>query len=98
MAKTPDIKPKRADVVPANIGTKMRKWRGVAGMSQLEVGEKIGCTKGHISGAENGNGNFSLPLFLKFCRAIGTPASKLLGDGMLRIDAKASARGASRCK
>ena len=76
-------KSNKTDRVPENVGRLMRKWRQIAGLSLDQVATKIGCTKGHLSGCENGNGNLSLPLFLDFCRAIDAPASKVLGDGML---------------
>lgn len=74
---------KKAERVPEHVGRQMRKWRLAAGMKQVEVADKMGVSKGHISSAESGKGNLSLPKFLDFCRAIGYPASKVLEDRLL---------------
>jgi hypothetical protein len=43
----------------------------------------MGTGKGHLSDAETGKGNLSLPMFIRFCDAIETPSSRILGDRML---------------
>jgi len=82
--KTPERAAKRTENVPLHVGDHMRKWRNAKGMSLEQVAEKIGCTKGHLSGAETGKGNLSLPLFLEFCKAIEAPASRVLEDPILQ--------------
>jgi len=74
---------KKTENVPEHVGRQMRKWRKVKGMTLLQVAEKIGCTKGHLSAAENGKGNLSLPLFLAYCETIGAPSSKVLEERLL---------------
>ncbi len=76
-------KSKKTQNVPKHVGRQMRKWRQVAELTQQEVADAIGCSKGHISGAESGTGNFSLPLFLAFCEAIDAPVSKVLEERLL---------------
>lgn len=61
----------------------MRKWRKAAGLTQLQVADKIGTVKSNISMAENGEQNLSLPLFLAYCQAIHTPTSKVLEERLL---------------
>lgn len=74
---------KRTDDIPEHVGRLMKKWRNAAEMSQEQVAEIIGTTKGNISAAENGKGNLSLPLFLAFCQAIKAPVSKVLEERLL---------------
>jgi len=74
---------KKTQNVPEHVGRQMRKWRLVAGKTQQQVADEIGCSKAHISGAENGTGNLSLPLFLAFCEAIEAPVSKVLEERLL---------------
>lgn len=74
---------KSTENIPEHVGRLMRKWRLAAGRSQQEVADEIGCSKSHISQAETGRGNMSLPVFLAFCQAIETPASKVLEERLL---------------
>lgn len=76
-------KDEETERVPAHVGRLMRKWRNAAGMSLAQVGELIGVEKGFLSEVENGKKNLSLPRFLAFCRAIKTPASKVLEERLL---------------
>lgn len=71
---------KKAEHVPGHVGEQMRLWREAAGLSQEKVAAAIGCTKSHISQAENGVGNMSVPLFLKFCAAIKAPTSRIFEE------------------
>lgn len=77
------VEAKRAETVPPHVGRLMRKWRKVAGRTLEQVANEIGCSKGHLSSAENGKGNLSLPLFLAYCEAIKTPVSRVCEDRIL---------------
>lgn len=81
--KRQNVRAKRTERIPPNVGARMRAWREAAGLSLEAVADKIGTGKGHLSDAETGKGNLSLPLFIEFCDAIKTPSSRILGDRML---------------
>lgn len=88
MAEDPKPKDsKRTTNVPDHVGYQMRVWRESAGMSLDAVAEKLHCRKGHLSQVENGKGNLSIPLFLAYCKAIGTPPNYILGDEIMKKDA-----------
>ena len=81
--KSRKLRAKRTERIPANVGERMRTWRKASGKSLEAVADEMGTGKGHLSDAETGKGNLSLPLFIRFCDAIETPSSRILGDRML---------------
>lgn len=76
----------RTTKVPSWLGSSMRRWRKHSKKTIEQVADEIGTHKGHLSEVENGKGNLSVPLFILYCKAIGTPASKILRDGVLPKD------------
>jgi transcriptional regulator with XRE-family HTH domain len=70
----------RTDDIPKKIGARMRYFRETVGLSVTDVAERLHVTKGHISATETRDGNLSFPLFLRYAKAIGVPAAKIIGE------------------
>lgn len=71
---------KKTDNVPAHVGPAIKKWREARDLTQEQLAENLGKKKGHISSIENGHGNLSLPIFMKLCKVLDVPASRLLEE------------------
>lgn len=53
------------------LGANVRKYRKVAGLTQEELAEIIGCSNSHIGQIENGRGIPSLDTMVKISNALG---------------------------
>ena len=61
-----------------DLGARLRALRTRAGLSQGVLAERIGCTKGHISGVEIGRNNIAMPLLFDWVEACGGSLSVFL--------------------
>ncbi len=52
------------------IGRRLRDAREAQGMSQEELGRKVGCSKSHISQLESATGSYSFRIFMAVCDAL----------------------------
>ena len=53
------------------LGANVRKYRKIAGLTQEELAEIIGCSNSHIGQIENGRGVPSLDMMVKIANALG---------------------------
>ena len=53
------------------LGANVRKYRKIAGLTQEELAEIIGCSNSHIGQIENGRGVPSLDTMVKIANALG---------------------------
>lgn len=53
------------------LGANVRKYRKIAGLTQGELAEIIGCSNSHIGQIENGRGVPSLDTMVKIANALG---------------------------
>lgn len=60
------------------IGEKLKQTRVDAGVSQVELAERIGVYQKDISRWENGERTPSVEAFAKICRALNASADELL--------------------
>ena len=65
------------------LGANVRKYRKIAGLTQEELAEIIGCSNSHIGQIENGRGVPSLDMMVKIANALGVPVccSRLRSSG-----------------
>ncbi len=62
------------------IGQRIRKYRKANGLSQEELGEKVGISTTHMSHIETGNTKLSLSVFVSIAQALEVSADDLLFD------------------
>ena len=60
------------------IGQRIRKFRKAHGLSQEELGEKVGISTTHMSHIETGNTKLSLSVFVSIVEALEVSADDLL--------------------
>lgn len=53
------------------LGDNVRKYRKIAGLTQEQLAEMIGCSNSHIGQIENGRGIPSLDIMVKIANALG---------------------------
>lgn len=67
------------------LGANVRKYRKIAGLTQEELAEIIGCSNSHIGQIENGRGVPSLDMMVKIANALGVMIDQFVVlDGELR--------------
>ena len=59
------------------LGANVRKYRKIAGLTQEELAEIIGCSNSHIGQIENGRGVPSLDTMVKIANALGVMIDQL---------------------
>lgn len=62
------------------VGTRIRRLRGEARLSQSELSKLAGLTRPYLSAVEKGRRNITLEVALKLAEALGTPVSELLSE------------------
>ena len=60
----------------------IRTQRLAQGWSQQELGNRVGCTKQHISDLEHGNVAPSIRLLKRLASALNVPEAALLADSI----------------
>jgi transcriptional regulator with XRE-family HTH domain len=70
-----------ADKEGKGLGAKIRRLREQAGLSQSELGEKLGVSYQQIQKYERGVNRFSVETLVKLARALDVPAAGLLEGG-----------------
>ncbi|WP_416050270.1 helix-turn-helix domain-containing protein [Cupriavidus basilensis] len=64
---------------PQLVGAAVRRHRESAGISQRELGDRVGLDRNHISRIELGSTNIALDTFEKVATALGVSAADFLG-------------------
>ena len=54
----------------ASVGRRLRDTREARGLTQGDLGERVGCSKSHISQMESGSAGLSFRRYLAVCRAL----------------------------
>ena len=62
------------------IGTRVRKFRLMNGLSQEQLAEMVDISVTHMSHIETGNTKLSLPVFVALANALGVRTDQLLHD------------------
>lgn len=62
-----------------NVAAAVREARNRAGMSQVELAERVPCTQSEISRIESGERSVSLDRLCQIARALGVEPAALLG-------------------
>ncbi|SOY52714.1 helix-turn-helix domain-containing protein [Cupriavidus taiwanensis] len=65
---------------PQFVGASVRRHREAAGISQRELGDRVGLDRNHISRIEVGSTNIALDTLEKVATALGVSAVDLLGQ------------------
>lgn len=60
------------------LGKNIRKYRNMHGMSQDDLGEKVGCCTSHIGMIENGHTKPSLEILVRIANALNVTPDMLL--------------------
>lgn len=79
--EAPDTRLIASDVTsptPEFIGAAVRRRRDAAGISQRELGDRVGLDRNHISRIEVGSTNIALDTLEKVATALGVSAADLL--------------------
>ncbi len=66
--------------ITAQIGLRMRAARNAKGMSQSELGLRLGLNQGYISRLENGTSECTSSQILNIARAVDVPVAYLFND------------------
>jgi transcriptional regulator with XRE-family HTH domain len=61
-------------------GNRIRELRRIAGISQIELGARVGLSQGQISNIENGDRNLSLEWMRRIAKALSVSVADLLDD------------------
>ncbi|WP_432260832.1 helix-turn-helix domain-containing protein [Cupriavidus sp. TMH.W2] len=61
-----------------DVGAAVRRYRDAAGISQKELGDRVGLDRNHISRIEVGSTNIALDTLEKVATALGVSAADLL--------------------
>lgn len=69
------------------VGDNIRLYRKQKGLSQQELGDKIGKSRQHIGHIECGDTNPSLEMLFLISEALKVPVSAFLGDYSTKIEA-----------
>ena len=62
------------------IGIRLRHYRQLAGMSQVEMGRRLNVTNVHVCNFERGQNGMSIPIFVKACRVLRLKPSAVLSE------------------
>ena len=63
----------------AEIGNRMRFARENGGISQLDMAQRIGCNKSHLSAVERGLNATNISFIIGYCNVLGVTPDQLLG-------------------
>ena len=69
----------QAAVAITNLGPNIREAREKMGLTQQELCESLGVTRGQVANIELGNSSVTLPVFTQICITLGTSPNELLG-------------------
>ena len=61
------------------LGQRLQELREQAGITQLVLSEKAGCTKNYLSAVERGVNKLTVPLLLEYCAALHKTPDEVLG-------------------
>lgn len=61
------------------LGQRLRELRDKAGITQLALSIKAGCSKNYISALERGVNKLTVPMFLEYCKALHLTPNDILG-------------------
>lgn len=64
------------------LGKNIRKYRNMRGMSQDDLGEKVGCCTSHIGMIKNGHTKPSLEILVRIANALNVTPDMLLIDSL----------------
>ena len=59
------------------LGRNVKKYRNIAGLTQVQLGEKAGYSETHISSIENGTGKPSISCISSIANSLGTGIDQL---------------------
>ncbi len=62
------------------IGSRIRKLREIAGLSQEKLGEELGITFQQVQKYETGKNRISAPKLVQVCKALGVTTEAVLGS------------------
>jgi transcriptional regulator with XRE-family HTH domain len=71
----------------AKLGRRVRSFRGFQGLTQAELGLRIGYEERVVSHLENGRKNLKLDDLINLCRALDVGLGDLLQDSPEALDA-----------
>lgn len=71
----------KPDKVGKAMGAKVRRFREAAGLSQTELGDKLGVSYQQVQKYERGASRLSLDTFLRLARALEQPLAAFLPHG-----------------
>lgn len=60
------------------LGQRLQELREQAGITQLELSIKAGCSKNYISALERGVNKLTVPMLLEYCKATHLSPNKIL--------------------
>lgn len=80
------------------MGARIRRFREAAGLSQTELGEKLGVSYQQIQKYERGASRLGLDTFLRLARALDQPVAALLPQGAWTGEPGRADGGAGRLK
>lgn len=65
----------------ASLGTKIRRLRKAAGLTQIQLAERAGVSQGSITAYETGQTEPLVSVAAALARALGVTVEQLLSDG-----------------
>ena len=68
----------KTDVNLLRLGLNIRRWRHGRRMTQVQLGERVGCASRTISAMERGRRDVSIETLFRLCRALDCPVQELL--------------------
>lgn len=68
------------------LGDRIRQARRNAGLSQEELGRRVGLNRSSISNVEKGRQRILAHVLMDFSAALSVPSARLLGDGPAEPD------------
>jgi transcriptional regulator with XRE-family HTH domain len=80
------------------MGAKVRRFREAAGLSQTELGDKLGVSYQQVQKYERGASRLSLDTFLRLARALEQPLAAFLPHGSWTDEPGRPDGGAGRAK
>lgn len=61
------------------LGSRLQFLREQAGVTQLELSERAGCSKNYLSAVERGVNKLTVPVLLEYCKATHKTPNEILG-------------------
>lgn len=65
----------------------IRRYRNQAGLSQQQLADSAGCSKGFVSSLEGGKSAISLDMLVQIASALGVPAENLVKEMIREAEA-----------